>query len=130
MAGTMVPFQVAPAGTVVTANKNFQPFDITGMDWKGILLFINVSAVSGTNPTLQVSIQIQDPISQSWIQIPGVITPILSAQGLVTLAVGPGVTPIANQQISAYISNVWRAAVTVGGTNPSFTISIQSIYIP
>lgn len=79
--------------------------------------WLDVTAVSGTNPTMDVVVQEQDPISQKWFTV-------------VTFAQQTGVTPatpIAPQTIDLDGCN-YRAQFTLGGTaGPTVTCSLTCI---
>lgn len=96
---------------------------------KGVILYINVSAASGTTPTLVVNVQAQDPVTSNWITIPGASTASLTGITAVQLAVYPGVTVAANTAVSYPLPRNWRVSWTIGGTTPSFTFSVGAQYI-
>ena len=79
-----------------------------------VVFFLNVTAVSGTSPTLNVYIDIQDPISGSWVQqdaFPQVTAPT-------SLALAESVR-----------STKYRVRWVVGGTSPSFTFSVNVVVV-
>ena len=81
------------------------------------IFFLDVSAVAGTNPTLDVVIQVQDPQSLKWSQL------FAFAQQTTTT----GATPLTPSTQELYGLN-YRAAWTIGGTNsPSFTFSLCAV---
>lgn len=102
---------------------------ITNHSASGVILFVNVSAVSGTTPTLAVRVQVQDPVSTTWVDVPGAVTASITGVSLVTLALYPGVTVAANAAVSYPLPRTWRLAWTIGGTTPSFTFSVGAQYI-
>jgi hypothetical protein len=75
--------------------------------------FLDVTAASGTTPTLNVSIVTKDPISGKWFT-------------LVSFTQATGVTterkPI-TVNLGAFLAATW----TIGGTTPSFTFSIGAV---
>jgi hypothetical protein len=102
---------------------------ITNHSASGAVLFINVSAVSGTTPTLVVRAQMQDPVGLGWVDIPGAVTASITTTGLVALAIYPGATVVANAAVSYPLPRTWRLAWTIGGTTPSFTFSVGAQYV-
>lgn len=96
---------------------------------RGVYLFVNVTAVSGTTPALAVRLQVQDPVSATWVDLPGAVTASLTAAGLTMLTVYPDVTAAANVAVDAPLPRTWRAAWTITGTTPSFTFSVGAQYI-
>jgi hypothetical protein len=91
---------------------------------RGGLFLVNVTAVTGAAPTLVVRIQVQDPVSLAWFDIPGAATASITASGLYVLAVYPGVAAVANAAVNYPLPRNYRAAWAITGTTPSFTFSI------
>ena len=77
-------------------------------------MFINISAVSGTLPTLVVKLQ-QSPNGNDWYDVSGVATGSLA---------GISLTPIIPSTQQLIAENV-RAVWTIGGVNPSFTFEVE-----
>lgn len=102
---------------------------VTNHSARGAVFFINVSAVSGTTPTLAVRVQMQDPVGSGWVDIPGAVTASITGVSLVALAVYPGATVAANAAVSYPLPRNYRLAWTIGGTSPSFTFSVGAQYI-
>lgn len=89
---------------------------------KGIALILNVTAVSGTNPTLDVKLQQFESLSNQWVDISGAVFQRITGTGQRTLTVYPGpegpgnlrsvagTDPAAGQEVSdAVPSNTrWR----------------------
>lgn len=80
------------------------------------LLFLDISAASGTNPSLTVALQVQDPQSLKWAQAAA-----FSAQTAAT-----STTPITPVALELYGLN-YRLAWSVSGTTPSFTFTCNAI---
>jgi len=79
-----------------------------------VVFFLNVTSVGGTNPTLDVYIDIQDPASGAWVnhdKFPTVTAPTTLALALPVRAVK------------------YRIRWVLGGTTPSFTFSIGVVVI-
>jgi hypothetical protein len=79
-----------------------------------VVFFLNVTSVGGTNPTLDVYIDIQDPASGAWVnqdKFPTVTAPTTLALALPVRAVK------------------YRIRWVLGGTSPSFTFSIGVVII-
>lgn len=116
------------ASAARTASANSDDFDLP-YDAAGVLLFLNVSAASGTTPTLDVKLQTKDPISGSYLDIPGAaFTQKTTAAGLSTLTVHPFATASPGV-IAQALGRTLRVATTVAGTTPSFTYSVAVNYI-
>lgn len=95
----------------VTTNGQSNGFDVSQFA-EGLLL-INVTAVSGTSPTLSLFLETLDPVTNTWFTHP--ITP--SPNGWQYTAVKKDIYQVTNfgQQI--------RLRWTVTGTSASFTFS-------
>ena len=96
----------------ITSNGDTHHQGIYVAGTEKIILFIDISSVSGTDPTLDLYIDIYDPILNEFIQLAHVGT-----------FTGTGVTmhPITVEGGQAF-SLRW----VVGGTNPSFWITITA----
>jgi hypothetical protein len=116
------------ASSAKTASGN-SAAALTNHSASGVVLFINVTAVTGTTPTLAVRVQMQDPVGAGWVDIPNAVTASITATGLVALAIYPGVTVAANAAVSYPLPRTWRLAWTIGGTTPSFTFSVGAQYV-
>lgn len=105
---------------------------ITNHNARGVQLFVNVGTVSGTTPTLVVRVQVQDPVSSNWVDLPGAATASITATTGTTpvlLTIYPGITAVANSVVNQPLPRTYRLAWTIGGTTPSFTFSVGAQYI-
>lgn len=91
----------------------------------GGVFFLNISAASGTSPTLDVKIQHKDPISGEFVDVPGASFAQKTATGTDSLTIYPGVAETANRSVSDILGDEVRAVATIGGTTPSFTFSLS-----
>lgn len=98
---------ILKSSAAVTANGQSNPADVTSFE-QG-LLFIDITAVSGTSPT--IDFKVQTKIAGEWVDLPGVT---IAQQ----TAVGDVVTALTN------FGKDIRLSYTVGGTTPSFTFSV------
>jgi hypothetical protein len=79
-----------------------------------ITFFLDVTAVSGTTPTLDLYIDIQDPVSGKWVNQDKF----------------PQVTATGTYALSVYVrSNRYAVRWVLGGTTPSFTFSVGAVII-
>ena len=83
-------------------------------DVNNAFVTLNVTAVSGTAPTLDVKIQGTDDGGTIWFDIPNAVF---------TQKVATGSQAI---QINTF-SDVIRAVATIGGTTPSFTFAVKAV---
>ncbi len=94
------------------------------MDEIGVVLFLSITAASGTTPTLDISLQGKDPTSGTYIAITAATFAQKTVVGDDMLIVFPGVNNTVNSRISTALPNVWRVRYVVAGTTPSFTFSV------
>lgn len=111
-----------------TATSQSKEFEIPKGS-KGAKFFLNISAASGTSPTLVVKIQEKDPINGNWIDVSGAAFASKTAVNADTLEVYPGVTALANRRVSGVLSKTVRAVATIGGTSPSFNFSLAAVFL-
>lgn len=108
-AGTVTsPDQINPAGS-------------------GIKLVIDITALTGTTPTVAVTLQGKDTTSGKYFTI--LASAALSAVGTTVLTVFPGATASANVAANDILPRTWRVSVTVAGTGPAATATIGASVI-
>ena len=90
----------------------------------GIIVYLDITAASGTLPTLDVKLQTKDPASGKYIDIAGAAFAVSIIAGTKVLRMIPGITVVANQDVAASLPYIWRVAYVIGGTTPSFTFSV------
>lgn len=83
--------------------------------YKEAIAFLDVTAASGTSPTLDVKFQTQDPVSLKWFDL----TDLTFSQKVA-----------AGSEMKAKINTLGaklRCVYTIGGTSPSFDFSVGLI---
>lgn len=91
---------------------------------KGVVLFLNVTAASGTGG-LQVQAQALDPVDGSALAVNSAPTAV-TATGLKTYVIYPGASAGATQNTSGVLPRLWNAKVTVGDSSSyTYTLSYQ-----
>jgi len=104
--------------------------DQTNFNARGIIVFVKVTAVSGTSPTLDVAVQAKDPTTGYYKDILRI--PQFTTTGTLTGVLYPGATDAAalfEAENNVPLPRKWRIGYTIGGTNPSFTFSVGVSYI-
>lgn len=117
---SLVTISAQGAGTVTS-------IDQTNVNHRGLQLGINITAITGTSPTMQVTIQGKDVVSGVYYTLLQSVS--LTATGFTLLTVFPGITTTANIAASQVLPRTWRVSVTVGGTSPSVTATIGASII-
>lgn len=93
---------------------------------RGVIFTLNISAASGTTPTLDVKIQMKDNVSGVYIDIPGAAFAQKTTTGTDSLVLYPGVTVTANRSVSTVLPSCFKAVATITGTSPSFTFTLAA----
>jgi hypothetical protein len=96
-----------------TASGNTASIDVS--KYKEAIVFLDVTAVSGTTPTLDVKFQVQDPVSLKWFDV-----------AELTFTQATVVTSQMKSKANLIGSNL-RCVYTIGGAAPSFTFSVGLI---
>lgn len=107
---------LAPAAR--TASANGTGVDVTKYEGT-VMAVLDVGTVTGTSPTLDAKLQESDTLGGTYTDIPGAAFAQVAgaAQSLVRVDVDGRKKFI-------------RAAVTIGGTSPSFTCAMDLICLP
>jgi hypothetical protein len=117
----------ASAARAATANSS----SIANQDgYRGVVLTLDITAASGTAPTLDVKIQRYDAESGKWVDLTGAAFAQKTATGTSDLTIYPSIAETANVSVSDVLGAVWRAVATIAGTTPSFTFSLGACYVP
>ena len=111
------------AARTATANST----DQVNYDARGIKMHLDITASSGTTPTLDIKLQAL--INGVYIDIAGAVFTQKTTTGTDELTVYPGIAETANESVSDVIPRTWRAVATIAGSSPSFTFSLGVSYI-
>jgi hypothetical protein len=100
-------------------------------NWRGAIFYLNVTAASGTTPTLTWRIQWSYDGGTTWIDYDttNLQTASITTTGASKLIVYPGITTTANAQLGLPLPRNFRTAWTIGGTTPSFTFASYAQFI-
>lgn len=90
--------------------------------WSGLQLGVNITAITGTTPSLTVIIEGQDDVSGVWY--PLLTSAALNATGFTLLTLFPSVTVVANVSASQVLPTTWRVRYVIAGTTPAVTATI------
>lgn len=115
------------ASSARTATENSG--DQTNDNARGVRLFLDITAASGSSPTLDVKVQTKDPVSGSYVDLTGAAFAQQTGTATLDLAIYPGIGETSNRAVSDVLSSVWRVVATYGGSSPSFTFSVGAEYI-
>lgn len=111
---------VASAARTTSGNgSDYECYNLTAAHF-----FLNVSAASGTTPTLDVKIQGKDPVSATYFDLVAFAQKTGTGTGRVVIGLGAVDDTNTDNVANAPLPNVIRAAWTIGGGTPSFTFSV------
>lgn len=96
--------------------------DLVNSNARGVHVVIDITALSGTTPTLTVTIQGKDAVSGKYYTI--LASAALNATGTTVLRVYPGLTAAANLTANDVMPRDWRVITAIGGTTPAVTATI------
>jgi hypothetical protein len=105
--------------TLTSAATSFTSADQINPNAKGVSCLINITAATGTTPTLVVTIQGKDVSS-------GLYYTLLASASIITagqtrIVVYPGEATVTNVSVGDIIPHIWRISYTIGGTTPAFS---------
>lgn len=121
--GVIFPSEARAENTAYTSD----PIQNPGA--RGVRLFITNGTIGTT--TLTVKIQVQNPLDDTWADLPLAVTAALSTDNSTQiLTVYPGIGAVANTDISQHLGPVWRVVATLndGDTTP-VTFGVGASYL-
>jgi hypothetical protein len=108
----------------VATSSSEKVVQVGNEDYRGVWLYLDVTANLGTSETLDVTLERQDPVGGGWLAIPGAVFTQKTGVTADQLTVYPTMTAAANDVVKEHIGGAWRAVATFGGTDPEFTFSL------
>jgi len=94
---------------------------------RGLKLVIDITAITGSTPTLTVTIQGKDTASGKYYTI--LASAALSAVATTVLTVYPGLTAAANVTANDVLPKTFRVITAIGGGTPAVTATIGASLI-
>jgi len=108
--------------------------DQTNFNARGVIIYLNVTAVSGTfaaGEGLSMHVDFKDPVSGEYPQVTPDIGPYTTT-GLRCIVVYPGATDVRGYfptENDVPLPRTWRVHYGITGTAPSFTFSVGASYV-
>lgn len=117
--------------TLTAASTGGNSADLSNTDWRGVNVVVNVTAITGTTPTLTVSIQGKDPVSGQYYTL---VTngSAINATGTFVFSVypgGPTSTSSPAFSTASPLPRTWRILYAIGGTTPAVTATMSASLI-
>ena len=93
---------------------------------RGLILYVNVTAVSGTSPTLQLRVNAIDPITGTAFAIwtPAALAPPVAATEYVYALYPTALAESFTVTMNGILPRTWSVDALIGGTTPSVTFSL------
>lgn len=98
--------------------------DIDGDNYTGVLIFVDITALTGTTPTMTVTVEGKSASSGKYYTI--LASAALNAVGLTVLRIYPALTAAANLTANDIIPSTFRVSTTIAGTTPAVTAVISA----
>ena len=121
--------QIYETGAIVThtaAAAGVTSSDI-GLQANGLIIYVHVSAITGTSPTLTVTVQGKSPVSGQYYTI--LASAAITTTGLTVLRIHPALTAAANLTAADMPPPTLRVMTAIGGTTPAVTATISAAVI-
>lgn len=113
--------------TLSAASAGGNSADQTNVNGKGLQLGINITAITGTSPTLTVTVQGKDAASGVYYTL--LTSAALSAVAFTQLTVYPGAAATANVSTPQPLPRTWRVLYAIAGTTPAVTATVGASVI-
>lgn len=114
--------------TYAAASAGTNSADQVNQSARGVKVVVDITAITGTTPTLTVTIRGKDPVSGKYFTL--LASAALNAVATTVLTVYPGATASANVTANDNLPKTWRVEAVIGGTGPAVTVTIAAILLP
>lgn len=114
--------------THTAASAGVAGADQLNINSRGVQIGVNITAGTGTTPTLQVIIEGKDAASGAYYTLLASAA-IAATAGFTLLTVYPGLTAAANSIANQVLPRVWRVRTVIGGTTPAVTATVGASVI-
>lgn len=116
----MLTLTAQGAGTVLGADQS-------NTQGRGVQVGVNITALTGTSPTVTVTIEGKDTASGAYYTL--LASAAIAATGFTLLTVYPGAPSTANVSSPQVLPKTWRVKAVVAGTTPAATATIGASVI-
>jgi len=94
---------------------------------RGCLVSINYTAEGGATATLDAKVQYRDGAEDAWDDLPGASIAQMTGVGETDLMIYPGITSIANRQVSIGLPRALRLHTVVGTDNLTYSVGMVEL---
>ena len=116
----LVTLSAQGLGTVVSVDQ-------VNKNGRGVQVGINVTALTGTGPTVTVTLQGKDYASSAYYTL--LASAAIAATGFTLLTLYPGAPSTANASAPQVLPATWRVSAVVAGTTPAVTATVGASVI-
>lgn len=113
--------------TLSAAAASGNSADQVNYNGRGIKVVVNVTAITGTSPSIVVNIQGKDAASGTYYT--QLASAAITAVGATVLTLYPGLTAAANSVAADILPRTWRVSYTIAGTTPAVTATVGASII-
>ena len=115
-------FDTAALLSYTNASVGTNGADQTNYNARGVKLFIDVTAISGTTPGFTVALQGKDAASGKYYNI--ITSTAISTVSISTLEAYPGIAAASNASIGISLPRTWRVISVISGVSPLVTATV------
>lgn len=112
--------------SLTNAAANASGADLANTAYGAANIVVDVTAISGTTPSLTITVEGKDPVSGKYFTV--LQSAALTAVGTTVLSVGIGLPATANVSANAILPRTWRVSAAIGGATPAVTAKVGVIY--
>lgn len=125
--GGAINTDTAALVTLASASAGGNSADLTNVNNRGLKVVVNVTSITGTTPSLTVTIQGKDAASGAYYTL--LASAAITAAGTTVLTVYPGQTASANVSANDVLPRTWRVLYAIAGTTPAVSATVGASLI-
>lgn len=108
--------------TLAASAVNSSGADIDNQFGMAAHVIIDITAITGTTPSLTVTVEGKDPTSGKYYPI--IVSAALTAVGTTVLRIYPDAAVTANVSANDFIPRLFRVSAAIAGTTPAVTARV------
>lgn len=112
--------------TLTTASAGATGTNLDASQHRGIQVFVNITAITGTTPSLTVSVKGQSPQGVDYTIL---TSAAITAAGMTVLTVYPQLPAVANVTAQATVPTTVHVDYAIAGTTPAVTATIAAVLL-
>lgn len=107
---------------LAAAAASLNGLDMENISGIGAQIIIDVTAITGTTPSLVVTVEGKDPVSGKYYTI--LASASITTVSTTVLRIFPGATASANLAVNDVLPKAFRVTSTIAGTTPAVTATV------